>query len=184
MDKHTHTHTHTCLTALFPRLPAWAGTRKVKPTWILLKQETVSGSGISCATCKSAPRSRQTTTPPPHHSSVLQAGWPSCRPTNSIKELKAHSTEGTSTEGTVWWQHKQWQKRRSVAKLTFRRSVAQCPGSAVAHAAEGRSVSTDTPESASASSQSHSTDESRVASWTAWRAISHSAVTQTNTAHQ
>ena len=25
-------------------LPGWAGTRKVKPIWILLKQETVSGS--------------------------------------------------------------------------------------------------------------------------------------------
>ena len=35
------------------------GTRKVKPIWILLKQETVSGSGISWAICKSAPRSRQ-----------------------------------------------------------------------------------------------------------------------------
>jgi len=41
------TYTHTRLTALFPELPGWAGTRKVKPIWILLKQETVSGSGIS-----------------------------------------------------------------------------------------------------------------------------------------
>ena len=64
----THTHTHTCLTALCPWLPRWAGTRKVKPIWILLKQETVSGSGISWAVCKSAPHSRQTTTPAPHHS--------------------------------------------------------------------------------------------------------------------
>ena len=40
----------------------------VKPIWILLKQETVSGSGISWAICKSAPRSRQITTPAPHHS--------------------------------------------------------------------------------------------------------------------
>ena len=38
-----HTHTHT----LFPGLPGWAGTRKEKPIWILLDQETVSGSGIS-----------------------------------------------------------------------------------------------------------------------------------------
>ena len=41
--------THTRLTALFPGLPGWAGTRKVKPIWILLEQETVSGSGISWA---------------------------------------------------------------------------------------------------------------------------------------
>ena len=57
---------HTHLTALCLGLPKWAGTRKVKPIWILLKQETVSGSGISRAICKSAPRSRQITTPAPH----------------------------------------------------------------------------------------------------------------------
>jgi len=55
--------------ALFPGLPRWVGTRKVKPIWILLKQETVSGSGISWAICKSAPYSRvqtdnHTSTPP------------------------------------------------------------------------------------------------------------------------
>ena len=83
----THTHTHTRLTALFPGLPRRAGTRKVKPILILLKQETVSGSGISWAVCKSAPRSRQITTPAPHHSVFLQAGCPSCRPTNSVKAL-------------------------------------------------------------------------------------------------
>jgi len=48
----------------------------------------VSGSGISWAMCKSALRSRQTTTPAPHH---LQAGCRSCRPTNSVKALKAKS---------------------------------------------------------------------------------------------
>jgi len=42
---YTHTQTHTRLTALFPGLPGWAGTRKVKSIWILLKQETVSGQG-------------------------------------------------------------------------------------------------------------------------------------------
>jgi len=67
----THTHTHH-LTALCPGLPRCAGTRKVKPIWILLKHETVSGSGISWAICKSAPRSRQITTPVPHHSVFLQ----------------------------------------------------------------------------------------------------------------
>ena len=43
----THAHTHTRLTAPFPGLPGWAGTRKAKPIWILLQQETVSGSGIA-----------------------------------------------------------------------------------------------------------------------------------------
>ena len=77
------------LAALCPGLPGWAGTRKVKPIWILMEQETVSGSGISWAICKSAPRSRQITTPAPHHSVFLLAGCPSCCPTNSVKALKA-----------------------------------------------------------------------------------------------
>jgi len=62
------TYTHTRLTALCPRLPGWASTKKEKPIWILLKQETVSGSGIHWAKCKSAPRSSQITMPVPHHS--------------------------------------------------------------------------------------------------------------------
>jgi len=94
--------THTRLTALCPGLPGWASTRKVKPIWILLEQETVSGSGISWAICKSASRSRQITTPAPHYSSFLQAGWPSCRPTNSVKALKAQSI------------HVTWQKFSSI----------------------------------------------------------------------
>ena len=64
--------------------------QKGKPTWISLKRETVSGSGsgISWVVCKSAPCSRQITTPGPHHSHFLQAGCPSCHPTNIIKALR------------------------------------------------------------------------------------------------
>jgi len=47
-----NTHTHP-FNGPFPGLPGWTGTRKVKPIWILLKQETVSGSGISWAVSKS-----------------------------------------------------------------------------------------------------------------------------------
>jgi len=82
-------HTHTHLTALFPRLPRWAGTRKVKPIWILLKQETVSG--ISWVICKSAPRSRQITTPTPHHSVFYRPdALPAAQP--------CQSTEGKITD--------------------------------------------------------------------------------------
>ena len=49
----------------------------------------MSGSGISWAICKSAPRFRQITMPASHHSVFLQAGCPSCHPTNSVKALKA-----------------------------------------------------------------------------------------------
>jgi len=65
-EMHLSYNSNTRLRALFPGLPGWAGTRKEKPIWILLKQETVSGSGIRWAVCKSAPRSRQITTPVPH----------------------------------------------------------------------------------------------------------------------
>jgi len=85
----SQTNTHTPFNGLFPGLPGRAGTRKVKPIWILVKQEAVSGSGISWAVCKSAPHSRLITMPAPHHSSSLQAGCPSCLPTNSVKALKA-----------------------------------------------------------------------------------------------
>ena len=64
-------HTHTHLTALCPRQPRWASTRKVKLVWILLKQETFTGSDISWAICKSAPRSRQIIMPAPHHSGQM-----------------------------------------------------------------------------------------------------------------
>jgi len=84
---HTHTHTHTSLTAICPGLPRWAGTRKVKPNWILLKQRTVSGNGISWAICKFAPCSRQITTPAPHHSVFY-------RPPNQVNQQR-QSTEGT-----------------------------------------------------------------------------------------
>jgi len=77
-------HRHTRLTALCPGLPGWAGTRKVKPIWILLKQETVSGSGTSWVMCKSAPRSRQITTPAPHHSVFYRPdALPAAQPTAS-----------------------------------------------------------------------------------------------------
>jgi len=77
------------LMATFAGLPS-TGTRKVKPIWILLKQETVSGSGISWAICKFAPRSRQITMPALHHSVFYRPdALPACRPTNSVKALKA-----------------------------------------------------------------------------------------------
>ena len=72
------------LSASFPGQSGWAGTRKVKPIWILLQQETVSGSVISWAICKSAPRSRQITTPVPHHSVFYRPDTlPAAKPTAS-----------------------------------------------------------------------------------------------------
>ena len=88
--KHTHTHPFN---GPFLGLPRWAGTRKVKPIWILLKQETVSGSSISWAICKSAPRSRQITMPTPHHSVFYRLdALPAAQPTASkLWRLKSTS---------------------------------------------------------------------------------------------
>jgi len=78
-----HTHTH-------PFNGPFSGTTQVnryqkgKPIWILLNQETVSGSGISWAICKSTPCSRQTTTPAPHHSVFYRPdALPATQPTVS-----------------------------------------------------------------------------------------------------
>ena len=86
-----HTHTHTGFVALCPGLPGWAGTRKVIPVWILLKQETVSDSGISGAICKYAPRFRQITIPAPHHSVFFTGRMPFLSPSE-----QRQSTEGTT----------------------------------------------------------------------------------------
>ena len=97
------------LTALFPGIPGWARTRKVKPMWILLKQETVSGSGISWDICKSAPRGRQITTPAPHHSVFLQFfALPAAQPTASKHWLinKAYLDDITATNIYKSFAHK------------------------------------------------------------------------------
>jgi len=62
----------------------------------------VSGSGISWDIRKSAPRSRQITTPAPHHSGFLQAGCPSCHPTNSVKALKAFFTKNQKNRNRLF----------------------------------------------------------------------------------
>ena len=116
--------THTCLTALCPGLPRWAGTRKIKPIWILLKQETVSGSGISWAICKSAPRSRQITMPAPHHS--VFTGWMLFLPPNQQRQ---------SIEGKVYLKLNSWfhghdillKNGRLPWKYTHSHLTAFCP---------------------------------------------------------
>jgi len=88
----TEPNTQTRVMALFPGLPGWARARKVKPIWVLLKQETEwhCGSGFSWAICKSAPRSRQITTPAPHHSVFLDRMH--FLPPNQQCQSRAHNT--------------------------------------------------------------------------------------------
>jgi len=81
-NKQSHQHT-----ALFPVLPEWAGTRKVKSNWILLKQDSewqwhTLGHMQACTSLQTDNHAGTTLL------SFLQAGCPSCHPTNSIKALK------------------------------------------------------------------------------------------------
>jgi len=62
--------------------------QKGKPIWISLKQETVSSSGISWVTCKSAPRSRRITMPATHHS-VFTGRMPSLTPNQQHQSTEA-----------------------------------------------------------------------------------------------
>ena len=80
----THTYTHPYNNGPFSGTTQVSRYQKGKPIWILLKQETVSGSGISWAICKSASCSRQITTPAPHHSVFYRPGaLPAAQPTAS-----------------------------------------------------------------------------------------------------
>ena len=97
--------TYTHLTALFPGIPGRAGTRKVKPIWILLIQEAVSSSGISWAMCKSTPCSRQITTPAPHHSVFYRPdALPATQPTASKHWRHKHVTVSRSKTNSQEWQ--------------------------------------------------------------------------------
>jgi len=78
---YTHTHPFNGPLSMTTRVSRY---QKGKPIRILLKQETVSGSGIRWAICKSASRSRQTTTPAPHHSAFYRPdALPAAQPTAS-----------------------------------------------------------------------------------------------------
>ena len=62
---HTHAHAHThSFNGPLSRTTRVSRYQKGKTNLDLLKQETVSGSGISWAICKSAPHSRQITMHP------------------------------------------------------------------------------------------------------------------------
>jgi len=81
LDTHTHTHPFN---GPLSRTIQVSRYQKGKPIRILLTQETVSGTGISWAICKSAPLSREITTPTPHHSVFYRPdALPATQPTTS-----------------------------------------------------------------------------------------------------
>jgi len=87
-------HTHTRLMALFPGLPVWAGTRKVKPIWILLKQGLVAvASAGPYASLHLAPGRL----PCQHPTAQFFTG----RMPFLLPSQQRQSTEGISTEGWI-----------------------------------------------------------------------------------
>jgi len=88
-----------------------------KTNLILLKQDTVSGSGISWAVCKSAPRSRQITTPAPHQSVYYRSdALPAAQPTarkhwRQSKALKDKEVN-TLSYGDKFNSHRCWKQMK------------------------------------------------------------------------
>ena len=123
----SNTHTHP-LNGTLSRTTRVSRYQKGKPVWILLKQETVSCSGIRWAIGMSAPRSRQITTPAPHHSvfyrpDALPATQPAAskhwrQKVSNDKHLPSH-VEGCQDE-TEWLE---WNWLKTHTRLT-----ALCPG--------------------------------------------------------
>jgi len=72
---------------LFSRITWVSRHQKGKPFWILLEQEMM-GHKLDHMQIIST-LLRQITVPVPHHSVFTGQICPSCRPTNTVKELKA-----------------------------------------------------------------------------------------------
>jgi len=85
-------HHHKCFTALFPGPPGWAGARRELLDFMVQEKinrgrHTDHPAGRHSIWTNQCPA-------PPSSPYFLQAGCPSCRPTNSVKALKATSTFG------------------------------------------------------------------------------------------
>jgi len=104
LPEHTHTHPFNGPLSGNTQVSQY---HKGKTIWILLEQEIVSGSGISWAICKSAPRSRQITMAAPHYS-FFTGRMPFLPPNQQCQ----------STEGTLCYQ-KLFQKQNLTSVSLF-----------------------------------------------------------------
>ena len=88
----THKHTHTRLTGLCPGLPRWASTRdKTNLDFTEERDSERQWHQLGrMQVCTSLQTYNHASTSP---LIFLQAGCPSCRPTNSVKALKAQWTK-------------------------------------------------------------------------------------------
>ena len=86
-----NTHTHTRLTAFFSGTTRVGRYQKGKTNLDFIEAKDSSGSGISWAICKSAPRCRQITTPAHHHSSFFTGRMPFLPPNQQRQSTEGHS---------------------------------------------------------------------------------------------
>jgi len=82
-------HHHNCFTSLFPGPPGWAGARRELLDFMVQREINRHRHTDHPAECHSIWTNQ---CPPPPSPYFLQAGCPSCRPTNSVKALKASVT--------------------------------------------------------------------------------------------
>jgi len=83
-------HHHNHFTVLFPGPPGWASARRELLDF-MVQGKTNRGKHIDHPARRHSVRTNQFPPPPSH---VLQAGCPSCHPTNSVKALKTTSAFG------------------------------------------------------------------------------------------
>ena len=94
--KHTHTHTHTrAFNGSFSRTTRVGRYQKCKTNLDFTEARDSEWRWHQLGICKSAPRSRQNNHTSTSPLSFLQAGCPSCRPTNSVEALKAQRVRKT-----------------------------------------------------------------------------------------
>ena len=110
----------THLMALCLGLPGWAGTRKVKPIWIYWSksQWVAVTSAEHMQICILSQTDNHASIQP---LSFLQAGFPSCCPTNSVKALMPYwntAGENTKSHGTLNLNYETWFCRYFLVNLS------------------------------------------------------------------
>jgi len=85
VSRTTTTPHHNRFTALFPGPPAWAGARRELLDF-MVQGKINRGTHTDHPVGRHSIRTKQC--PPPASPHFLQAGCPSCHPTNSVKALK------------------------------------------------------------------------------------------------
>ena len=105
-----HTHTHPFNGPFSQTTQVSRYQKGKKPIWILLKQVTVSGSGISWAICKSASRSRQITMPVPHHSSFFTGQMPFLPPNQQRQSTDGNYDYNIITISSISSQYHRYHK--------------------------------------------------------------------------